>query len=261
MVCSFLSPLILFVIALLFVIPITYARGKARRRNEAMKRAAEELGFILLPKGDGEVLKDLSTYHLFSQGEQRRIANMMWGKADGLEVKVFDYDYSIGSEESRESTGQTVIYFRSPELDLPAFSLRPKSIVHRIAKLFGYQDIVIATRPAFSKAYLLRGKDEAAVRKLFDDTVVSHFERGNTLVAEGGGTQFVLLRPGKVVEPEQVRFFVQEGFEVLELFWRNSSRRGEELPLDLRHRFGVRVAGDVPEVPKRHPTGIRKRPH
>jgi hypothetical protein len=260
MVCSLVSPLILFLIALLFVIPITYARGKARRRTEAMKRAAAELGLILLPKGDGEVLKDLATYHLFSQGEQRRIANMLWGKADGLEIKIFDYDYSIGSEESRETPTQTVIYFRSPELDLPAFSLRPKSVFHRIATFFGYQDIVFATRPAFSKAYLLRGKDEAAVRKLFDDTVVSHFERGTSLVAEGGGTQFVLLRPGKVVEPEQVRFFVQEGFEVLELFWRTSSRRGQELPDDLRHRFGVRVAGDVGAVPQRHPTGIRKLP-
>src|SRR5262245_22505286 len=122
MASGLVSVLVVVAIVLLFAIPISHALRKTRERTDALRRAAAELGLNLLPKGDGQTLKDLGSYHLFSQGNSRTIRNMLWGKADGLEIKVFDYDYSVGGEESRESPSQTAVLFRSPELDLPAFA-------------------------------------------------------------------------------------------------------------------------------------------
>src|SRR5262249_35485245 len=154
----------------------------------------------------------LSSYHLFSQGNPKPILNLLRATAGDLEVQVFDYGFSIGDEENLTQPVQTVIHLRSPELDLPAFSARPRSVLHRIASLFGYQDIAVDGHPSFSKNYVLRGRDEGGVRRLFNDDALSYFGRGSSLFAEGDGQQFVLYRWAKPVDPENIRFFVQEGF-------------------------------------------------
>jgi hypothetical protein len=254
------SFLILTAIALLIGVPITLHLLRRKKRADGMRRAAEAMGFTFSPKGDADLLKGLTSGHLFAQGVSKQITNLVRGVAADLELLIFDYGYTIGDEENLEQPVHTVLLFRSPELDLPAFCVRPKSVLHRIASLFGYQDIAVEGHPVFSKNYLLRGSDEAGVRRLFGDEVLSYYERGSSLFTEGGGQQFVLYRWAKPVDPENLRFFVQEGFEVLALLWRASSRRGQELPDDLRQRFGVRVAGDVRAAPDRHPSGIRKPP-
>jgi hypothetical protein len=183
---------------------------------------------------------------------------VLLGVSKDLEVKVFDVGYTTGGEENSNYCVQTVICFRSPELDLPAFCLRPKSVFHRIATLFGYQDIGVDGHALFSKTYLLRGRDEAGVRKLFTDDVLSYYERSTSLFTEGNGNQLMFYRWAKRVDPDQIRFFVQEGFEVLSLFWQASAGRRQELADDFSQRFGVRVAGDVGTATNRHSTGIRQ---
>jgi carbonic anhydrase len=252
------SVLILAAIVLLFATPIILMYRKGKKRAAGLRQASEELGFSFSPQADLFTLKELSTYQLFSEGTSNKVVNPMWAKEGDLEVKVFDYGYSIGGEESAEYPTQTVIRFRSPELDLPAFTVRSKQMFHVIATLLGYQDIVINSHSSFSKNYLLRGNNEGAIRKLFRDDVLAYFARGASLSAEGNGNEFVLFRQAKIVDPENIRFFVQEGFEVLALFWPTSSRRREELPGDLRQRFGVRVAGDVTAPLDRHAAGIRQ---
>jgi hypothetical protein len=91
----------------------------------------------------------------------------MRGHVDGLDVEIFEYVCTYGSEESLEVERQTVICFRVPGLDLPTFSLRPKKTHHRIAVWLGYQDITMTKHPDFTREYLLCGPDEAAIRGLF----------------------------------------------------------------------------------------------
>jgi hypothetical protein len=222
-----------------------------------MRRAADEMGFSFSPKGETEIVAGNSWY-LFSQGEAKTVLNVLSGATNDLEVRIFDFGYYTGGEESRDESMQSVICFRSPELDIPAFCVRPRSVFHTIASLFGYQDIQIDGHPYFSKHYLLRGNDEIGVRRLFNEDVVAYFERSSSFFAEGCDNQFIFYCWAKLVEPENIRFFVQEGFELLSLFWQTSSRRREELPNDLRQRFGVRVAGNVSAAPDRYSAGIRQ---
>ena len=57
---------------------------------------------------------------------------------------TFDYRYTTGSGKNSHTYRQTVVFFRSPEVDLPQFELKPQSFLHGIGKLFGYQDIDFA---------------------------------------------------------------------------------------------------------------------
>jgi hypothetical protein len=255
-----ISILILAVIALLLISPFVLRFRKDKKRTDGMRLAAEALGLTFAPKGVKADFNDLASFQLFTQSRAAKFVNVMRGVTDDLKIAVFDYSYSVGSEESLEDTWQTVVSFRSTELDVPAFCLRPKNLLHKLASLFGYQVINFDTHPRFSDLYLLRGRDENAVRKLFGDDALSYLERGTSYMIEGSGTQLLFYRATSKVEPEQVRFFVQEVFEIAGLLWPNSSRRSQELTHDLRQRFGVRVAGNVAAPPERHSSGIRQPP-
>jgi hypothetical protein len=254
------SMLILSTIVILIAIPIALNlwHERKRRRWSAMSRAAEELGFAFLAWDDGVVLSDLSSSYLFSQVRSKTIENVMRRVSDDLEVKIFDFGYTARGEEEWKHAVQTVICFRSRQLDVPAFCVRPKNLLDRIATLFGHQDIAVDGHALFSKTYLLRGRDEAGVRKLFTGDVLTYYERSTCLFTEGVGNQLMFYRWGKRVDPDQIRFFVQEGFEVLSLFWQASAGRRQELADDFSKRFGVRVAGDVGTAANRHPAGIRQ---
>jgi hypothetical protein len=187
-----------------------------KRRTAWMRQAAEELRFAFVPKGDADTL--FSGFQLFSQGKRKRVLNLMQGVANRLEVRIFDYSYDVAGRKGVDAPRQTVITFRSPDLNLPSFSLRPKNVLDKIATVLGHQDIAFADRPIFTKTYLLRGTNESAVRELFDDRAASFYEEQPDLSAEGGGFELLFYRANTLVPPEQIRAFLEEGFRVLDLF-------------------------------------------
>lgn len=155
-----------------------------KARAAAFRRAAAALGLKAGPEGYDrlpETLKDLS---LFKDGHSRRVENAFWS-AD-LDWLVFDYRYSVGSGKNQATYRQTVGAFLCRGRNLPAFKLAPQDLLDWVAVRFGGQDIDFPQDPAFSKAYRLRGDDEAAVRDFFSV----------------GGTQYLAARPGWTVEAQ-----------------------------------------------------------
>jgi carbonic anhydrase len=209
--------LVLGVIAIIAVaLYINYLKEK--KRTEGMQRVAEELGFEFSPKGDGPLLTELSLFNLFTQGHSRRLYNLMRGEANNLEVDIFDYTYVTGSGKSSHTWNQTLACFGMREASLPSFSLRPETFWDKIGTWFGYQNINFDTNPGFSDKYLLRGRDEEAVRGLFGEEVLGFFERQPGLSVEGYGHRLIFYRQSKRVDPENIRGFLEEGFKVLALF-------------------------------------------
>ena len=212
-------PALIIIAALVLVgAGIALAIAHERKRTEGIRAIAEAMGFAFHPKGDASIRSRLSHFHLFSQGHSKRVRNMMHGEASGIECAILDYQYTTGSGRSSHTWRQSVMCFWSPKLALPSFSLRPEHIFHKIGSVFGYQDIDFEGRPAFSSAYLLRGKDEEAVRRLFDDAALSFYEGERGVSTEGEGDCLVYFRPGKRVKPYQVRTFMEDGFRVFGAF-------------------------------------------
>jgi hypothetical protein len=189
-----------------------------KKRTEGMKHVAEELGFEFFPKGDGPLLTELSLFNLFTQGHSRRLYNLMRGEANNLEVDIFDYTYVTGSGKSSHTWNQTLICFGMPDTNLPSFSLRPETFWDKIGSWFGYQNINFDSHANFSDKYLLRGRDEEAVRALFRDEVLDYFERQPGLSVEGYGHRLIFYRQSKRIDPDNVRGLLEEGFKVLPLF-------------------------------------------
>ncbi|HEX3419676.1 MAG TPA: hypothetical protein VHT01_00450 [Candidatus Udaeobacter sp.] len=131
---------------------------------------------------------------------------------------LFDYSYAVGTIKNHDrSIGQTIIRMQSPLLRLPPFSISPENTFSEIGEVFGYSDINLSEAPEFSRKYLLRGADEAAVRQLFNGSIIQFFEQERDLTVEAAGDLMFLYRYNKVVKAEEMGTFVEIGKRTLAL--------------------------------------------
>lgn len=107
-----------------------------------------------------------------------------------------------------------VALFRLPDGDLPRFEVSPEGLVHRLAGMFGYQDIDFDASPEFSKAYLVRGVDEDRVRTVLGPSARHMLERQPGWSAEGGERALVVYRNGKRVKPDDLTVFLEEAKQI-----------------------------------------------
>ena len=114
------------------------------------------------------------------------------------------------------------MFFRSLKLNLPDFSLRPENVFHKIGSAFGDKDIDFETHPIFSKSYLLRGDNEAAIRGLFNNELLNFIQSQQKISIEGSGNQIIFYRHRNRIKPEEVESFMEEGFQVLDQFLRST---------------------------------------
>jgi len=207
----------LFAIIILFVVIFLYQRKKARERTQQLQAVAAQLGWNFAEEMPLNMIPGFENFGLFSQGHGKQIQNMMYGTASGIKAGVFDYVYVTGSGKHRQTHYQTVVYLEPPNFSVPYFSLRPESFMHKIFTAFGYQDIDFGQRPEFSRAYILRGQDEAAIRRTFNDSMLSFYENYQGTCTDAGGNQLLVFRSGYRFEPHEIQGYVGLGLQVLNL--------------------------------------------
>lgn len=203
------------VIALVaFIIYVAWRIEK--KRTEALGALAQQLGFSFeaVPPG---LADEHSAFQLFQQGHSRKGKNFMRGEFGGVAVAIFDYQYTTGHGKNQTTWKHTVVRVDSDKLQLPSFICKPEHIFHKLGSVFGYQDIDIEERPVFSKKYLLRGKDEDAIRKVFTRPVCDQFEANLGTNVEGLGSR-LLFYNARRCKPENLKTYIGEGlsfFKVL----------------------------------------------
>jgi len=206
---------------------LTKWKGSEQRTKE-FKRISEQLGMTFSARVKGRA-KDRATppVPLFYEGHSRVITNMLHGDsellgfAEEFEVRIFAYEFTVGSGKSSSTWMQSVICFQSPQLNLPKFQLRPEHFFDKIGSKLGYQDIDFESHPTaveFSKKYLLRGKDEQKIRALFTDEVLAFFAGQDKICVEGFSSHLCFYRARKLIEPEDIPEFMKNGFKMFQLF-------------------------------------------
>ena len=185
-----------------------------RRRDGMMPQAAMAAGFSY--DGDIEPFSGsdaILTADLFTSGTSAEFAHVMRGSAGGLSVTVFDYSFRMAGDRNQRSLPQTVAVFRLSERELPRFQLKPENFVAKLEAKLGKRDINFDSNPVFSQKFTLRGEDEEGVRKLFTSDVLAYFEGADWKpwqVVEGCGNSVLIYRMGRLVEPEELRMWVDE---------------------------------------------------
>jgi hypothetical protein len=221
-----------------------YAIGANKKRAEDLSRCASAMQLAysrVAPEGFSD---DLAKMSFFAVPANRNYTNVMHGQAGGMRVHIFEYNVSQDSapvshagpihpgndaaamthshtSTSSSSSLYSAVYLRGNST-LPQFLLFPSSVMDGIVKkLFGMQDINFDSHPVFSKEWVLQGKDEAAVRKLFGPEVLTHLERKSKDTVAGEGERLVLLRPGFLM-PEQVEGLLKDALALNEVLRRNA---------------------------------------
>jgi hypothetical protein len=197
---------------------VIIAKKAARQRLEGLRRAAGHMRLEFTERGPDTIVAELGQYHLFSQGRGRKIRNLCSGRPADIFTRIFDYQYTVGSGQHSSTYRQTVALFEAPDLRLPAFQARPEHFFHRVAEKFGKQDIDFEQDEEFSKEYVLRGDDEAAIRRLFNNPVRSHLTGMKKTSVEGRGNQLIVYRLGKRVEPQDLDEFLKSSVHMLAMF-------------------------------------------
>jgi len=208
------SPAFLIFVFLFVALVSGIALYFQKRRSDKIEVAARALGFIFRRKATKEDQALIIGSHLADTGHARTVRNVLQpsGPAE-LAMFLFDYSYTIGKQTSE----QTIVRMQSPLLRLPPFSISPKTIFSKIGNVFGYSEINFSEAPEFSTKYLLRGRDEAAIRQLFNSSIIQFFEQERNLTVEAAGDLMFLYHSKRPVKPEEMGTFVETGKRALAL--------------------------------------------
>lgn len=193
-----------------------------RKRTEAWQQAAADLGIQFLGNRS-DVLARCAQMKIFSRGQSRRVTNAIAGDAGDVEITLGDYRYTTGSGKNRSTHSYTVCVLQSAKLNLPHCYLRPEvRFFDAIGAMLGGQDIDFSDDPDFSRAYVLQGDAEIAVRELFDPDVRAWF-------AARGGRRFhfeafantLVFHTGHRRKPTEAKDLMQQALEIMNLLAKN----------------------------------------
>jgi hypothetical protein len=222
-------------VVLFFVALAAFMFYLDRKRSDKIQAVATRLGFTFRRKPTDADKALIVGCHIANSGHGHITSNVLEAaQADELRMTLFDHVYTIGYGKSSQQYNQTVTRMQSPVLNLPSFVLFPESFFSKIGKLFGGTDINFPEAPQFSKKYILRGPDEAAIRALFTPAVLQFFEgQERPLTIDAAGDTLFAHRTSKRAKPEELEAYVAEGKQILATFFeaQNSGRPATPPPL------------------------------
>jgi hypothetical protein len=152
---------------------------RPRQRSEALSRVGSDLGFTFQAGVSSDQVEELGRLTESRQTGMlsQRASNLLAGAYEGIPVRVLDqYVRRSHGPDSDEERWRTVVLL-SDVHGLPKFLLIPRPPLDRLVyPLFADMGVVIAaTTAGFSRHYRLDGKEEDAIRALFDPGVVNFF--------------------------------------------------------------------------------------
>lgn len=211
-------PLIGVILLIAAIIGLSIAANLSRKKKEqertqALQSLAEELSWDFESTAPVDTVPGIDRLALLDLSDDRQIKNVMYGQVDGANATVFDYAYTVGVKHPT-TLFQSVVLFELDDQSFPAFALRPEGVFDKMLSAFGYQDIDFPERPEFSRQYILRGEDEPAIRRIFDDRVLSFYESNPGTFTDAGDNQLFVYRHRHRLPPADIESYLDFALEI-----------------------------------------------
>ncbi|HMP77944.1 MAG TPA: hypothetical protein PKD54_00695 [Pirellulaceae bacterium] len=185
-----------------------------KKRTQQLLEIAEQLGLVFSPQPEGGLFESFAQFTLFNQGRGRKIFNVMSGETDEVTICIFDYQYTTGSGKHQHTHKLTIASLDSPRLlVLPQFSMRPEGFFDRLGSLFGFQDINFDHHPEFSRRFVLKGPDEAAIRACFRPALLDYFASRQKISVEAAPGRLIYYRNSRP-KVEDYPKLLEEAYQV-----------------------------------------------
>lgn len=188
-------------------------KKKEQKRTQDLQLIADEFGWDFEAALTLDSIPGIERLALFDLEGDREITNVMYGAVDGVNATVFDYIYTSGVKHPTTFL-QTVVLLEQNGHSLPVFRLRPEEVFDKMFSAFGYQDLDFDQHPEFSRQYILRGEDEAAIRRIFNDQVISFYENNPGTFTDAGENQLFVYRAHESLQPEEIEPFLDLALEI-----------------------------------------------
>lgn len=161
----------------------------ARKRREAFALLAGRLGLSYAPDDPFDTV-DLP-FGLFSQGDRQEVADVLWGDAAGMRVRLFDFTYVVvhHNSDGPDTTSSHRFSCAMCELDAhcPPLSIGPEGALSWIAGKLGFRDIEFESEE-FNRAFKVKSDDKRFANALIDARMMSWLlEEGHVAAYEVSG--------------------------------------------------------------------------
>jgi len=187
-------------------------------RREAMEKFALDAGLNFSAEDTEQFRTRLITFQLFKEGRAQRVYNLLRAEAEGVQMSVFDYQFTTGSGKHQSTHRQSILAVESKSLYMPSMTLRPESFFDAIAGVLGFRDIDFEDSPEFSRSFVVKSQFEELTRKLFDADVIQFFMERRDVAFEASANRFIYYRRNKTVQPQDLKAFLADGLQLYNLF-------------------------------------------
>jgi len=213
--------LAILVIGVLVIVFINYYLSRAKKRRiENLKSLAQSQGFSFHEIVPDKILRKVLDFYIYKSEGHPEANNLIQGQSDGHDFYFFDYHYTTGDQKISTRHHTNLILLTDPSMNLPFFTLRPENLVDKIGGYFGLDDIDFKDYPEFSSEYLLRGKDEPAIRQTFNDGIIKFYESHGGMYTEGQDQRLLITIEGygDLVPADKIMEFIDRSWEIFRLF-------------------------------------------
>jgi hypothetical protein len=212
-----ISPVVVIALAAIVVavIAFTSVRVLAARRRDALREAALAAGFEFEPELPA-LVAELADMRTLSHGHAHELLNAWRGHRGNVAVVLADHRYVTGSGKNRSVHRRSLAVLRQPHLELPHVFMRPQvAVFDAIGALLGGKDIDFADDLEFSRAFVVQGEDEAAVRALLGPSARPQvLQLARELRLEGRGDTLLVERP-RALPPMELTAFLDTALSLL----------------------------------------------
>ncbi|MFK8102411.1 MAG: hypothetical protein AB8G15_07800 [Saprospiraceae bacterium] len=200
--------------------------SKAKKRRIAMEEEARALKMSFTPKDEYGLKALFRDFRVAKQGHSHRARNILQrteekelGQTD--DFRLLDYHYIIQAGSTAVPVMQTLFFVQSKQLELPAFSIQPRSFMHKVGQFLGFRknQIPFPDFPAFEKRYVVKGQEETLVQRAIQPALIEFLLNEKPWYVEGIG--YYLIFYNKKIEREKLRSFHKKGVEVFRLLKTN----------------------------------------
>lgn len=196
------------------------ARAVERKRREAYEAHCLIRGFQFEPRRPEGERRFREFFEPFNQGRRREWGYTIGGRLRGFPFTAFEYTWVTGGGKNSSTHRIGGIVWEREDAPLPTFVLSPEGWFTRLGQIFGMQDIDFDEAPDFSRAYRLKGPDEAAVRALFTPEIRHFFAATPDQHVAGGGRFLFWWRGGRLPTAEQLDEWLEQGDQVRRRFFK-----------------------------------------
>ena len=212
--------LLLFLVVVVVVLgaSVVISHHRTVRREKAFRAVALELGLEYREEAP-ELAAVLADAGLLMHGRKHRVRNALLGERGPLRIALGELGYDVGSQRTQNTLIDSVCVLRTSGLDLPGFHLTGHSLLQTTLVGDG-RDIDFVDDPEFSRAFELRGDDEAAIRGLFTVPVRHHLmSLAGRAVRLDAGKDTLVLAESDLLPAGELRALLERATSVLrELF-------------------------------------------